>query len=171
MAATTYQSFLAEQMFDITDIQDISELLPHDRPMMLLDELLAADDSSLHCALTVREDGLFDSAGSVPAYLGLEYMAQAVAAYSGYQARLKGGQPKVGFLLGTRNFQCNSPRLSCGARLEVSAHCVVQAASGMASFDCQVSGAGIAQSARLSVYEPGDTDAFMTQEAASDPAS
>ncbi len=148
---------------EVPEISDIGELLPHARPMMLLDEVLAADDESLRCALTVRADGLFDSDSSVPAYLGLEYMAQAIAAYSGARAHQAGAAPRIGFLLGTRNFSCNTGRLPCGTRLEVTARCTVQSASGMAAFDCEVRGEGIFQSARLSVFEPADSESFMQQ--------
>ncbi|MFV0477603.1 MAG: hypothetical protein ACK5ME_07210 [Parahaliea sp.] len=145
-------------MAELPRIDDIAELLPHDRPMMLLDKLLDANESSLCCGLVVRNDGLFDDGDSVPAYLGLEYMAQTIAAYSGVQAYYRGEPPKIGFLLGTRNFSSNCSRIPCGATLTIEAKRVVQAASGMASFECTVQGENIQQQARLSVYEPANTN-------------
>ncbi|MFV0276663.1 MAG: hypothetical protein ACK5HY_05690 [Parahaliea sp.] len=143
------------------NITDIAELLPHERPMMLLERLLDAGHSHLCCEVIVRQDGLFDDGESVPAYLGLEYMAQTVAAFSGLCARRRGEPVKLGFLLGTRNFSTNRSRLPCLQRLRVSARQLLQASSGMASFDCAVEGESVSQSARISVYEPEDPARYL----------
>ncbi len=140
----------------MTEAIEIAQLLPHAAPMVLLDQLLAADATTITCALAVRADGLFDSDGSVPAYLGVEYMAQAVAAFSGLEQRRLGQPARVGFLLGTRRFETSVASLAVGTQLQVRAEKLIRGSNGMASFACTVSGAGVAQSATLSVFEPGD---------------
>jgi len=140
---------------------DISELTPHATPMLLLDSYLDAGDDYLVSQLTVRDDDLFDEDGSVPAYLGLEYMAQTIAAFSGYQAHLRGDAVKLGFLLGTRRFNTNVSRMPCGENLTVTVNRAVQGESGLAAFECSVIGGGIEQTATLSVYEPADTQDYL----------
>lgn len=151
-------------MTDLPDIADIAELLPHDRPMMLLDSLVAGDDAGVTCTAQPRNDGLFDDDSSVPAYLGLEYMAQTVAACSGLRAYRRGEPPRLGFLLGSRHFKTNVTRLPCHQTLTISVHQTVQSDSGMASFECQVTGDGIQQAARLSVFEPADPERYLSRE-------
>ena len=52
--------------------------------------------------LVVPEAGLFVEDGQVPAWVGIEYMAQAIAAWAGCRARAAGKPPQLGFLLGSR---------------------------------------------------------------------
>jgi predicted hotdog family 3-hydroxylacyl-ACP dehydratase len=139
----------------------IAEYLPHAGSMVLLDELVSVRKEGLTAALTVRQDGLFDSNETVPAWLGMEYMAQAIAAFSGYASREAGEPVKLGFLVSTRRFTCNSDILVCGTRLNVNINRVLQAENGMASFDCEVEGKGVQQQARINVYQPDDVEAFL----------
>lgn len=140
---------------------NIAELTPHAGPMLLLDGVLDASEDHLVSELTVRADGLFDTLESVPAYLGLEYMAQTIAAFSGYQARQRGKETKPGFLLGTRRFNTNVSRFPCGTKVSVSVNRVVHGESGMAAFECSVKGSGIEQFATLSVYEPPNAGEYL----------
>ncbi|MFH4351496.1 3-hydroxylacyl-ACP dehydratase, partial [Acinetobacter baumannii] len=74
--------------------------------MILIDQVLSFDQEQIQTRLTVRADGLFNQPdGSLPAWLGIELMAQSVAAYAGCQARTKGEAVKLGFLLGSRKFE------------------------------------------------------------------
>lgn len=135
----------------------IEKLVPHAAPMLLLDALVASGDGYVECELVVREDGMFDAAGRVPAWLGMEYMAQTVAAYSGLQAHLKNERVKPGFLLGTRRFETNIEDFACGDILRVTAKCIIHGSSGMGAFECKVEGRLALQTARLAVYEPPDS--------------
>lgn len=138
----------------MTDLPRICELVPHAGPMLLLDRVLEVGDDYLVSEVVVRKDGLFDEAGRVAAFLGLEYMAQTISAFSGWQARQQGERVKVGYLLGTRRFTTNVGDFACGDVLRVTARRVVQDSVGMAAFDCMVEGELAMQSATLSVYEP-----------------
>src|SRR4051812_49176307 len=88
----------------------IEDLLPHGRPMILLDELIGMGEGRLSAALTVRPGVPFFEAGrGVPAHIAIEWMAQTCGAYVGVAA-LEAGQPiGLGFLLGTRDFQAAVP--------------------------------------------------------------
>lgn len=147
----------------------IEEIMPHESPLLLLERVLEVglEEGSefIECEVVVRSDGLFDTEGEVPGVLGLEYMAQTVAACSGYRARSEGRPIQLGFLLGTRRFHSNVSGFICGTHLAVRASCIVRSTQGMASFDCQLrqidSDGAIEQSARISVFEPDDSDKYL----------
>ena len=52
------------------ELPDIRDLLPHSGPMVLLDQVVAADDESLCAAVRVREDSLFYADGAVGLIMG-----------------------------------------------------------------------------------------------------
>ncbi|WP_323846029.1 hotdog family protein [Microbulbifer magnicolonia] len=137
------------------------ELVPHSGAMSLLDHLVTVGEETLTAKLRVREDGIFDRHGRVPAYVGIEYMAQAVAAFSGYHAKQAGEEVRLGFLLGTRKFNSNTDSYRCGDELTVEVERLLQAENGMATFECKVSGAGVEQSARLNVYQPENIEQYL----------
>ena len=141
------------------DVLTIADIVPHKGDLSLLDRIVSGDAQELVCELTVREDGLFDEAGKVSAVIGIEYMAQAVSAFSGLQ---RGGQDiKIGLLLGTRKFQTNVSSFPCGTTLRVTVRPVVQGRDSLVVFDCTVRGPGIEQSAILKAYEPEDFAAYL----------
>ncbi len=145
----------------MTERPEIAELVPHAGPMLLLERLLEAGDDYAVCEVLVRSDGLFDSDGRVPAWLGIEYMAQTVAAFSGLQARRHQEPVKLGFLLGSRRFETNVQHFACGEVLRVTARRFVHDSSGMGAFECEVHGDCAQQSATLSVYQPPDASDFV----------
>ena len=141
----------------------IEELLPHSGPMLLVDRVLQSEHDYVVCALKVRSEGLFDSDNQVPALLGLEYMAQTIAAFSGLQARQKKEKPRLGFLLGTRKFITNVAQIRCGTALTISARQSIKTSDGMAAFECTLEGDNIKQTATLTVFEPPDAQQYLTR--------
>jgi len=131
----------------------VADLLPHDGNMVLLDSVLEYDDESLVAELTVRDDGLFGDGRKIPAWLGIEYMAQTVAAHGGMMCYLAGKPINLGFLLGTRRYNSSVSEIPVGAKLTVRVQRIVQD-QGLAVFDSRVTGKGIELSAKLNVYQP-----------------
>jgi len=144
----------------------IAELLPHAGDMILLDGVERFDDDSVETVLQVRADGLLSAAdGSLPAWVGVEIMAQSVAAFAGCHAR-QGGQPvELGFLLGTRSYQCNVEAFPAGADLRVRAHRSLQDDNGMGVFECHLDGPGIHAEARLNVFRPPEVASYLQESA------
>ncbi len=138
--------------------QPITALLPHRPPMILLDELLAYDETAATAAVVIREDSLFVERGGVPAHIGLEYMAQACAAHAGALAGERGEPVKVGFLLGTRQYRADVPCFRVGERLVVSVTAIYRDEQ-MGAFDCRIAidGRPVA-TAQLTVYQPDRLD-------------
>ena len=86
----------------MTTFPPIEALVPHKPPMLLLDRVLSYSTDYVSCEVEIRVDSPFVRDGVVPAIVGLEYMAQCVAAFAGLSARHKGEAPRIGFLLGSR---------------------------------------------------------------------
>ena len=136
------------------NLPDIRDLLPHSGPMVLLDRVVAADDESLCAEVRVRADSLFYVDGGIGGWLGLEYMAQALGAYAGYRARLRGEPVRIGYLLGTRHYECKKPIFVLGSLLKIYVKRMFQSDEGLASFDCHIEDEkGTLASANLTVFQ------------------
>ena len=137
-------------------------LLPQTGDMCLLDRLLAVDEESARAEFTVRGDNLFALAdGSVPAWVGLEYMAQAIAAWSGYHCLRQGEQIRVGLLLGTRHFESRVSLFACGEILTVSIERQFEAANDMSVFECVIGHGEPIARASLNVLLPKDIQPYL----------
>jgi predicted hotdog family 3-hydroxylacyl-ACP dehydratase len=145
-------------------LPDIKTLVPHSGTMSLLDALLAADAEALSARVEVKPQTLFSSGGEVGAWVGVEYMAQAVAAHAGYKARLRGEPVRVGFLLGTRRFACAVPAFAVGSVLDIHVRCALQGETGLGAFDCSITdandGAELAN-ATITVFQPENVEEFL----------
>ncbi|MDY0745040.1 3-hydroxylacyl-ACP dehydratase [Paucibacter sp. R3-3] len=147
----------------------IEELVPHAGRMSLLGGLVGTEGDALEAELTIAPDDLFfDALGpgsGVGGWVGIEYMAQAVAAWAGAQARAAGGGPKIGFLLGSRRYQCSRSAFRAGERLRIRVRREFQADNGLGQFDCAIEIAGeTVATAQLTVFGPEDPAAFLNNE-------
>jgi predicted hotdog family 3-hydroxylacyl-ACP dehydratase len=148
----------------------MAELLPHSGEMILLDSVLVGEGERILCRHTVRAGGLFnDSDGRLPAWCGVELMAQSVAAWSGWQGKQEQRPVRLGFLLGTRHYLCNVDAFVPGSELTVEAFRSFHDDNGMAMFACRIDAPGIQATARLTVFSPPDSDAFLASFAQSQP--
>jgi predicted hotdog family 3-hydroxylacyl-ACP dehydratase len=147
-----------------TDLPDIRTLVPHGGPMSLLERLVAADFDTLCAELAIGPGTLFCDGREVGAWVGVEYMAQAVAAHAGFCARLRGEPVKPGFLLGTRSYQCSRPGFAVGTVLRVHVQRVLQGDNGLGGFECRIEDGATAEviaSAIITVYQPSNVDDFL----------
>jgi predicted hotdog family 3-hydroxylacyl-ACP dehydratase len=145
-----------DQLFEIP----VSEFVLHRPPMFLLDRLVSLDLESAICEWCVRQDNEFMVPDlGVPAYIGIEYMAQCMAVHSGACARLLDSLPPQGFLLGTRQYNCDVPYFILGSSYQVSCRMLVSNLDGLCSFECQIfSNNQVIAQARISVLQktPGE---------------
>ncbi|PWB37270.1 3-hydroxylacyl-ACP dehydratase [Pseudomonas sp. NDM] len=142
----------------------LAELLPHAGDMILIDAIERFDDEQIFTRLTVKPDGLFNLPdGSLPAWVGVELMAQSVAAFAGCHARQKGNPVELGFLLGTRKFECNVEAFAPGSELTVHGIRSLEDDNGMGVFECHIHGDGIHASARLNVFRPPEAKQYLQQ--------
>lgn len=142
----------------------IADLIPHAGDMSLIDEVISFGPEEVHTRLVVRPGGLFSQEdGSLPAFLGVELMAQSIAAYAGCQARQAGKPVELGFLLGTRRYECNVERFPAGCELRVRAIRSLQDDNGMGVFECHLDGPGIHAEARLNVFQPPHVASYLQE--------
>ena len=147
-------------------IHDIESVIPHRGLLLLVDRVLDYDDESIAVEVRIAPDGLFHIQGGVPAYVGVEYMAQAVACWAGCHARARGESPPIGFLLGTRRYECAVPLFKSGMTLRVEARREIVGSNGLAVFACRIaSDDQELATANVSVFEPVDAGAYLEQEA------
>ena len=141
----------------------IEELLPHRGTMLLLDRLLSGDPSGVTAQTTVSAPAWFAAPdGAMPAWIGIELMAQALAAHVGLRARAEGRPPRPGVLLGCRAYRCAAARIAAGTVLRIEARVSFSDGGGFAAYDCSVAGPdGEIASATLKVFEPPDFAAFL----------
>lgn len=133
--------------------------------MLLLDRITAADAEQLCAQATVRPDAWYaDGQGRMPAWIAIELMAQAIAAFVGLQQRRLGKPIKIGFLLGTRKFICTVPAFDPDSVLDITANLAYREPSGLGAFDCYITAKGerVAE-ATIKVFEPDDPAQFMAQ--------
>jgi predicted hotdog family 3-hydroxylacyl-ACP dehydratase len=144
------------------DAPDIRTLVPHAGRMVLLDRVIAVDEDSLCAEATIRGDSLFCGPDGVGAWVGIEYMAQAIAAHAGHAAQLKGEPVKIGFLLGARRYECARPSFPVGSVLRVMVRSLLIADNGLGSFECSIQDAqGEAATATVSVFSPANVEEFL----------
>jgi predicted hotdog family 3-hydroxylacyl-ACP dehydratase len=138
-------------------LPDVREVVPHEPPMLLLDRVRSYGNDRISCTVRIGPECLFvEERGAerqVPAVIGLEYMAQCVAAYAGLTARREGQAPRRGFLVGCRELCLEVEAFSVGDTLDVEAR-RVWGDSDLGSFACAVTRDGrTLVSGTLSVYQ------------------
>lgn len=142
--------------------QPIEPFVPHRGAMLLVDRLLDAGPSHAVAEVTVPVDGLFLVDGQMPGWVGLEYMAQTISAWSGVRHVGGGGAPRLGMLLGTRRYESRVAAFAAGAVLRVEVQLEFVGDNGLGMFACRLLQAGEeVATARLSIYEPDDGDSIL----------
>lgn len=142
----------------------LAELIKHEPPMRLIDELLSVADTKGRCRLTVSADNLFynDRLNGLPAHVGIELMAQSIAAVAGARHTSQGDDIKLGFLLGTRKYRCDIECFGLGETYDIGVEEIHAEESGLSVFECHIVQADrVVAEARLNVYQPPDEQAFI----------
>ena len=105
---------------------------------------------------------LFVPGRGMPAYTGLEMMAQAIAAIDGMKRKMDGLPPKIGFLLGCRRYSVRCADFEEGKRLKIVVKMVFSDGE-MFAFECRIDdgdGSPLAK-ANMSVYAPANPLAYL----------
>lgn len=143
----------------------IENFVPHRGSMSWLDRLTEVGPEHAVAEATVRADHLLLREGRLSPATGIEYMAQAVAAWAGAQRRASGGVPTIGFLLGTRRYRCDREGFTLGETLRIRVQRSFQADNGLGQFEAEIAmGDAVVASASLNVFGPDDPEAFLKGE-------
>jgi len=151
-------------------LPNVRELVPHAGAMVLLDRVVSAGDDILCAEVVIGPQTLFCDGQGVGAWVGIEYMAQAVAAFAGYEARQRGEPVRVGFLLGSRRYECAQPAFALGSSLHVHVQRTLQGENGLGAFECRIEDAAQAgvtlATAIITVFQPNKVEEFLQEEGA-----
>jgi predicted hotdog family 3-hydroxylacyl-ACP dehydratase len=89
--------------------------------MLLLDEVVTADETHIECRVLLRPDSPFVAGDRVRSTLAVEYMAQCVAAWVGLQDHAQGLPIRIGYLVGAREVTFAVDEFRVGDDLRVEA--------------------------------------------------
>jgi predicted hotdog family 3-hydroxylacyl-ACP dehydratase len=143
----------------------VDDLVPHRGTMSWLDRVISVNAECAVAEAEIRHDSFFVRNGQLPIWSGIEFMAQAVAAWAGHRARGQRRAVDIGFLVGSRRFEAHRQAFKVGERLRIHAHCELVADNGLGMFSCQIMVDGeLAASANLSVFEPPEGAAFLNSQ-------
>jgi predicted hotdog family 3-hydroxylacyl-ACP dehydratase len=137
----------------------IAEVLPHADDMILLDHVQACEAERIVCTRRLRAGESFVADdGSLPAWAGVEMMAQAIAAWAGCHALAADEPIRLGFLLGTRHYQASADAFPAGSELRIEAVRHFHDETGMGVFACRIDAPTMHAEARLTVFSPSNTE-------------
>ncbi len=140
---------------------NVEELVPHSGLMSLLDKIVDYGEDWLHAEVHISRQSMFADDKGVPAWVGLEYLAQTIGAFAGLQERLQGKKPKLGFLVGTRKYICSKDHFPFGQILLLKVEREMETEVGLNVFQCVLKGVEVEASARLNVFQPNDANKFL----------
>lgn len=142
----------------------IETLLPHRGTMLLLERVSAFASDAVTAWAQVKSDAWYaDANGAMPAWIGIELMAQAIAAHVCLASLSLGEPPKPGVLLGTRRYEAHLPAFASGAQLRIDAHEVLRdQEAGYGAYECTISCEGMPYAeAVVKAFQPADFRSFI----------
>jgi predicted hotdog family 3-hydroxylacyl-ACP dehydratase len=139
-------------------------LIPHVGAAVLLDEIRdTGQGDRLSATVLVRPGTAFSSAdGSLPGWVGVEILAQLVAAFATLASSEPAGPARVGLLTGVRMYRCRPDNFSPGTLLEAGIVEAMTDGSGIGVFDGTLTSAGeVVAEGILTAYRLDDPEAFL----------
>lgn len=137
-----------------------AQLVPHAGPAVLIDCII--EDTEVHAAAlaTITAAHPYFVAGhGVPAWIGIELMAQVIAVHAALDgSKGNAGVPRRGMLLGTRHYDGHVAWFPEGMQLTIHAERAFGHGGGMAACDCRIEGGGrVLAEATVIILEEADT--------------
>jgi predicted hotdog family 3-hydroxylacyl-ACP dehydratase len=145
----------------------IEQVLPHDHPMILLDKLDEFCDDKAQCSHLITEQSVFFDPllQGVPSYVGIEYMAQSIAAYANANELVQNRAVEIGFLVSTRKYKCDYSVFELNMDLQITVEKLYKDESGLSAFDCAIfTNEKQIATARLNVFQPKDPSKFLAEQ-------
>jgi predicted hotdog family 3-hydroxylacyl-ACP dehydratase len=149
----------------MTTYPSIETLIPHRAPMVFLDHVTEFSETRLVADYRPHEGHWCEGPG-MPSFMGIEIIAQAIAAHNSLLSRQRDGsaEPSMGVLLGTRRYGANTTFFPFGETITVIVEEKMQDPSGFGAFDGVLLSASqvILASATVKVFRPPDFRAYIT---------
>jgi len=141
-------------MTSLSALYPMSDVIIHKDTMLLIDEVIDFSENSLTSQVTITPATVFLNADNiVPAWIGIEYMAQTIAAWAGVTHMKKGDELKKGYLLGSRKYVSHVSHFTLGSVLTISVEKVYEG-NDLGVFECTISNDKLLAEASLNVYQP-----------------
>ena len=146
----------------------LENVLPHARPMILIDEILEIDMDKkfVKTSVTIHEDKIFfdKTINGISPLAGIEFMAQAIGCYSYYK---NGRQiPQIGFLLGTRLYENSLEKFENGKTYTMTAQ-ELYGDNELVSFECLIynnnEGSLPVAKAVINAFQPADAQEYIKE--------
>ena len=143
-----------------------AQTLSHSGEMLLLDEVLDYNTESVSTRVHIRRESPFCEATGVPAWVGMEYMAQTIGVYSGIERLQQGEALKIGFLIGTRRYDAAVPFFTVGKALQINARLLLWGENNLFVFDCDIhDGERKLAAGEIKAFRPEDVHAYLKENA------
>lgn len=117
---------------------DLTKILPHKPPMILLDDILEIDLKNNKLSAMFKIDSrktFFERKRGINTLAGIEFMAQAIGCYSYFKNNC--AEPKLGLLLGTRLYNNKTKYFHEGKEYTVKVH-EIFTDNEIVVFDCLI---------------------------------
>ena len=143
----------------------IDKLIPQQQGMKLIDNMIKFTEDQIICESVITEDNIFfnQEINGVYSWIGVEFMAQTICAYSGCSRYKNNPQdqniskikkPPIGFLLSVRNFSTKLDYFKCNDKLIIKAE-KIYLDDGVGVFMGEILiNTKIIASAKINTYEP-----------------
>jgi predicted hotdog family 3-hydroxylacyl-ACP dehydratase len=140
----------------------VEDLVPHRGTMSLLESIDEYGEDWLRASLTVTPASTFAGSLGVPGWVGIEYMAQAAAAFAGIEQVQRGEAASIGLLIGSRYYSCMLETFPFGTPLVVEVRLALRDEEDFAAYRCALSAHSqpIAE-CTLKAYRPRDIRPFL----------
>ena len=146
---------------------DIEQLLPHRGDMVLIDQMVEEGDGYGASRVKVDAASKFfeEDINGIRAFIGLEWMAQTIAAIAGIDA-LKNNRPvQVGFLLGSRKYEPSKNVFGLDEEYVIRVEQMYREDNGLGSFQCTIHQADeLIADSKLNVFAPDNVEQFLKGE-------
>ncbi|WP_299082003.1 3-hydroxylacyl-ACP dehydratase [uncultured Paraglaciecola sp.] len=145
----------------------IEQVLPHSHPMILVDKLECYSAISAECSVKIGQHSNFFNSerNSVPSYVGIEYMAQTIAAYANALKLEEGGKVSLGFLVSSRSYTTQVREFTLGTELHIYVELLLKEANGLSVFSCAIKqGEQVVVEAKINVFEPDNPEQYLQEQ-------
>ena len=141
---------------------NVKELLPHEGDIVLIHNVIVWGENWLEARVDHSLPSLFKSEdGTIPVWIGIEYMAQTISAYAGLQS-LQAGQPiSIGFLMGAQNYDATVPAFEKDSVVKVRVDKVFSDEINLAVFDCKIETHKLLARAIVKAIRPDDPKSIL----------
>lgn len=134
------------------------DYLPHDAPMLLLEEVASVTDETAICHVTISANSVLapflDPDGNLPGWFALELMAQTIGVWSGWHRQQHQESIALGMVLGARELVCAAGVLPAGRMLSINVKLLMQDAR-FGSFECAIqAGEETLATGRVNTFQP-----------------